>query len=400
MIALIANTDDFYARQIHRGLIDYIVASDCAKRGRWRLVVISPELLFDRPFEGLDIQGLVVATTRGEQIQMVMDSGIPAIIVPSIAAGVSSPTIAIDDRAVGEAAANYFLGRNYHHFAYASAIPPEGSDMVEEQRGHGFAAVLHAAGREVSWYGPSARLPAGATLAREDPGTWLGGLPKPVALFAYNDILANRLLSTAVAIGLSVPMQIAILGVDNDGAFHQGSTGLSSMELPFERMGSLAGACLVELIHGIAPDRPVTLLPPSGVITRTSSDAQAVDDADVIDALRYIREHANEGMDVSQILRSIPLTRRTLERRFRRSLGISLKDEIQRVRMERAKYLLAHTRLSIREIATATGFANPNRLLAAFKAETGRSPAAYRDACIKPMPDGHGRRGTSEASDG
>ena len=94
-----------------------------------------------------------------------------------------------------------------------------------------------------------------------------------------------------------------------------------------------------------------TLLSPLGIAERQSTDMYAVDDNDMATALRYIREHACEGITVSDVLRVIPLSRRMLEHRFQKVIRRSPHAEIVRIRMERTARLLRETDLPLAEIA-------------------------------------------------
>jgi LacI family transcriptional regulator len=120
------------------------------------------------------------------------------------------------------------------------------------------------------------------------------------------------------------------------------------------------------------------LIPPLGVAERQSSDVYAIDDPDIAAALRFIREHACEGISVTEVLQAVPLSRRMLEHRFLKLVRRTPHAEIIRIRMERAGRLLRETDLSLAEIASRAGFADANYLSVAFKKQMGVSPRAYR----------------------
>ena len=113
------------------------------------------------------------------------------------------------------------------------------------------------------------------------------------------------------------------------------------------------------------------LIPPVGIATRQSSDILAVSDPKIAAALRHIREHACEGIRVSDVLRHCPMARRALEGRFRKLIGRTPHEEILRVRLNRARELLSSTDLSLAAIAERTGFVHSEYLSVAFKRETG-----------------------------
>jgi LacI family transcriptional regulator len=120
------------------------------------------------------------------------------------------------------------------------------------------------------------------------------------------------------------------------------------------------------------------LIPPIRVVARRSTDVLAIKDADLSAAIRFIREHACDGISVAQVLESVPLSRRSLETRFQKLLGRTPHDEIVRVQIERAKQLLAQSELSLKAIAARLGFRHSEYLNVVFRRATGQPPGAYR----------------------
>jgi LacI family transcriptional regulator len=104
----------------------------------------------------------------------------------------------------------------------------------------------------------------------------------------------------------------------------------------------------------------------------------AIEDRHIASAARFIREHACEGIDVSDVLRAVPLSRSTLERRFAKALGRSPKDEILRVRLNRAKQLLSETDFPLALVAEKVGLEHPEYFSVIFKKKIQMTPAAFR----------------------
>ena len=117
---------------------------------------------------------------------------------------------------------------------------------------------------------------------------------------------------------------------------------------------------------------------PLGVATRQSTDVLAVDDPQIAKALRYIREHACEGIGVGDVLRNCPMSRRNFESRLKSITGRTPREEIARVQMNRVKELLTGTDLSLAEIADRTGFKHVEYLTVVFKRECNQPPSVYR----------------------
>ena len=208
---------------------------------------------------------------------------------------------------------------------------------------------------------------------------WLRALPKPAAIFTCYDAHGQRVLEACRRAGIAVPEEVAVLGVDNDEILCALSPPpLSSIKLNTQRTGWQAAALLALMMGGEKGPAEPQLIPPLGVVTRQSTEVLAVDDPPVARALHYIREHACEGIGVSDVLRHCPMARRTLEARLKTLLGRSPNEEIQRVQLNRVKELLTGTDFSLAEIAERAGFRHTEYLSVVFKRECGQPPSVYR----------------------
>jgi LacI family transcriptional regulator len=177
-----------------------------------------------------------------------------------------------------------------------------------------------------------------------------------------------------------VPDDVAVIGVDNDALLCElASPPLSSVIPNTHRTGYEAAALLDRMMRGKRVAPTAHLIAPLGVAARQSTDVLAVDDRAVARAVQFIREHACEGINVSDVLRAVPLSRRVLEQRFQRLLGHTPREEILHVRLNRVKQLLSETDLPLYLIAERTGFEHVEYLSVVFKRETGKTPSAFRD---------------------
>ena len=374
MIGVAVNTDVAYGRNVLRGVADYV---EKQARSRWDDMLCLPWPLLDRQLRKVRrFDGLIMQVRTQQQAVVLETCGIPAVNVSDSRMNSRLPTVVTDDKAVGSAAARFFLDRGYRHFAYLAG---DGGTDYSDLRGRGFVEAVGAANRTVSWFGRCrGRLPKGARRFRGTPVAWATALPKPVALFAPNDALAATFRKVADAAGLVVPHQISIVGTDDDPLFHDGTAGISSIALPARQIGFAAAELLERLLAGERLPGYRQYLPPGALAPRSSSDCRAIDDADVLEAMAHIRRHEGHGVTVDDLLDVVPLSRRTLERRFAAVLGTSPLREIRRARIGHACRLLKTTHLSVREIASAVGCRDRSHLTVDMKALTGMSPRAYR----------------------
>ena len=117
---------------------------------------------------------------------------------------------------------------------------------------------------------------------------------------------------------------------------------------------------------------------PLGVAARQSTDVAAVGDPKLAGAMRFMRERAAAGANVGDVLRSVPMARTALERKFKAAFGVAPHEHMRKLRIERVQELLVSTGLTVGEIAEATGFEHPEYLSAMFRRECGVSPREYR----------------------
>jgi hypothetical protein len=153
---------------------------------------------------------------------------------------------------------------------------------------------------------------------------WLRELPKPIGILAADDAVAHDLAASCLDAGIGVPEHVAIVGINNDDLLCESAwPPLSSVEADYSRMGYLAARHLDQLLSGqkLARKDRYVLLPPLGVVQRQSTDVLAVNDPDIAEAIRFIREHACEPCSVPDVLKHVPVGRRWLERQFASTLG-------------------------------------------------------------------------------
>jgi LacI family transcriptional regulator len=340
----------------------------CRANPRW-VITAEPQWSFGSPPDigNWNVDGLIVQIFSKEFEDAVLARGLPATNVSNFCSHPSRlPTVLPNDLTVGTMAADYLLSLGFRELGFISG----GDSPYAQLRLQAFRARAHEKGVQIH------ECKAG----HQDLGQWLMSLPKsPVGVLGCNDDWAHRVLNAARRIGLNVPDDIAVLGVDDDELFNTLVTpSLSSIALPLEEIGYNAAALLDKIMDGRKPASPSILLPPVRVVPRESTDVLSINDTDVVQALRFVRTNATQLLQVDDVLDHVTLSRRSLERKFRRLVGHSISDEIRRAHVERAKQLLITTDLAMPEIATGSGFTNATRLGIVFQKEVGEPPTAFR----------------------
>ena len=283
------------------------------------------------------------------------------------------PRVSGDHAAMGRMAREHFESRNYRNFAWFSTT----WQNVHKLRYDGFAASQPVARWVLSEEAPPDRL--------DDFGwfdKWLGAkikaAPKPLAILAYDDADAARVLEACIAARVSVPEDVAILGIGGDRLICESQiVPLSSVEHDQGRTGYEGAKLLDRLMRGgKAPKKPV-LVPPRRITSRASTDFMAARSPYVHKAFAYIRANLDKSFGLAQLAEEIGVSRSTLSRIFTHEVGRSLGDEIIREKIEYAKRLMATGSYSMAEVAFKVGFCNPPYFSNTFKRLVGMTPLAW-----------------------
>lgn len=136
---------------------------------------------------------------------------------------------------------------------------------------------------------------------------------------------------------------------------------------------------LDQYLHGKKPESDLVTINPVGISTHQSTDTLANRDSEVAAAIRFIRENSSRPIQVEDILREVPISRRAWERHFERNLGRSHSEEIRRVRLAKAVELLVTTDLPIPDVASRVGLNPPQYYARVFSEEHGLTPLNYRN---------------------
>jgi LacI family transcriptional regulator len=198
---------------------------------------------------------------------------------------------------------------------------------------------------------------------------------------ACNDTVGVKITAACQQVGIDIPNQLAVVGVDNEDVLCElANPTLSSVPCNCERMGYEAAKLLDRAMSGRlrGPGEPIRV-PPLPIILRGSTEVLAVDDELVARAVRFIRSNMDLSMNVSDVLRAVPSSRRSLETRFRKMMGRTIHDEIRQVRLEHACHLLRTTDLPIAKVALTSGFNSHQRFHSVFCEHLKMLPSEFRD---------------------
>jgi LacI family transcriptional regulator len=374
-IALLIDTATTWGTGLIEGIAEYAHAHE-----DWQFQ-LGPRGKYDRSLLPADWSGdgVIARITHQELADQLIAFHVPVVNVSWYLFGEPSiPRCTCDHEAVAAMAAKYFIELGFRQFAYCgSFIRPDyvdrfGAAFVDVLKRRTYRCHYHSS----NWH-PVSLMPPASEFERLVE--WLVGLPKPIGMLAYDSVQARQVTEACEVAGIHVPHEVAVLGGEHDFlSCAISKPQLSSIDHAPRRVGYSAAELLARLIKGEpAPPEPI-LLPPGRIITCQSTDTIAIEDELLAAAVRFIKHHSHEKIQVTDILREVPISRRALEKGFKKLLGRSPAEEIRRIRVDRAIQMLCDTSWSMPRIASAVGFVRPELLTRAFRRELGTTPSDFR----------------------
>lgn len=334
-------------------------------------------------------KGAFVSVQTTQRAKELLQIGIPVIGVATVQNLLNLPFISADSKKVARMACEYLLKKKFKNFAFFGLTQARWS----AERLEYFSQYLTEKGKNIHVFEEKQVLftsdltsftrlwiKTALNTGQQKLIGWLKQLPKPAAILASTDIFACHLINMAREAGLSIPDEIAILGVNNDNAIcNICDPPLSSIAFNLKKAGYDATRLLDKMISGNETMQGQCIeIQPTHVETRGSTDIYAVDDPAIVEAMKYIRQNGNIPLSVDAVADHVYMSKRLLQMRFHDLIGKSVHDEIVTAHFELAKAMLVDTDLPIDEIATRSGFHYTSNMRRAFRKLTGMLPQKYR----------------------
>ena len=322
---------------------------------------------------------LTVFNKRADIAEYVQNLKIPVVDMGQYHPEIQLPRVTGDNQRIGNMAGEHFAERGFKHTAWFS----RSTTPIERMRFKGLSESCSKHGLEEpkQWvwekHSPS-RIDSWKALR-----SWLEKklrkAPEPLAVFAYNDYDASTILYVCHNAGISVPQQVAILGVDdNELICLNQPVQLSSIIHNLNLVGYKASEQLDRLIKGDAPPADPILIPPKGIKLRQSTDFTAINIPAVRKAISFIQDNINRSIGINEIAEHAGVSRSTLDRLFLENFNRTVHNEVHRTRLSVVKSFLTTTNLPVQEIARQTGFCHAQYLNNLFKKLEGMTPREYR----------------------
>lgn len=321
-----------------------------------------------------EIDGLLCVPATTSAVRKIKALKVPTISLAQFHPQDTLPHVREDNAAIGRLAAEYFLKRGFHNFGIINRDDVASSANREEGfrsalTGHqSDVYTLRGRGLGQNWDKDCSRI-----------RQWLQQLPLPVAVMANTDHLGRIVIEMALELGLHVPNDVAVLGVGNRMLeCSLTKPTLSSIPIDLEKEMTIALDKLLTIIQTKEPFGDPILVPPLAVVSRESTEVYCFEDARINAVVEFIRQEATSGISIDQVLEKFPMSRRSLETRFKKVVGRTPYEEIQAIQVNEAVKQLRETKESLTDIAEACGFTDVNHMGRVFRARLGKSPSLVR----------------------
>jgi len=374
-VALLIETSNRYGRDLLYGVRDWLQQSG----ERWAIRFTEQARHAPLPtwLNGWHGDGIVARVDTRKTATMLKRSKLPVVDVSADRLKSEFPRVSIDDKTVARIAVAHLQNKGLRAIAFIG----DKRFVWSRQRSDEYRRLMKKLGEPCRIYKERTGNFGGEGSDSElrSIARWLKNLPRPVGVFACYDNRALQVLEACQLSDFSVPTDVAVMGVDDDEVLCQLSHPPLTSVLPNARLtGYEAAAMLARMMHGERLATQTRYIEPLRVVERQSTDITAVDDPKIAAALRYINEHACEGIDVNDVLKAVPVSRTLFDSKFKALLGHTPHDHIVGKRIERARQLLSGSELTITVIAELVGFPNTSYFSTVFHRTVGITPYSYR----------------------
>ncbi len=381
MTKLILSTDftETYATKLLRGILKYSHQTEpwviCRMPPSFRKTYGIPKVV--EWAKNWDADAIIAQFEPDDEVSLFKEAGIIAIAQDYKQRFTEIPNITSNYTASGRKAAEFYFIKGFKHFAYYGY-----EDVIwSDERGKGFRDYLTENGISDKYIFEFKKQSLDELWHYESQPLkeWLSALPKPVAIFACDDTRANIIIELCNTMSQRVPVDVAVLGVDNDDLTCRLSyPELSSMDLDVEKAGYETADLIMKMKEHWDMKPNDIIVHDTGITERTSTDIFATTNPNVLKALWYIHTNISHPICVGDVVAQVSVSRRLLEQEFREETSVTIYDYISKLRMEKLAQLLLTTNEPLDMLAVMVGLNDAKNLARQFKAYKGMTPLEYK----------------------
>ncbi|HKL58798.1 MAG TPA: DNA-binding transcriptional regulator [Sphaerochaeta sp.] len=369
-IGLKLRFQDGYDMAVANGVVRY-----AKKKSGWQLRGQGP-WFFPLDSDSLsNCDALIARIENDEQALACSDLGIPVVDIAGASSLKLFSQVRNDDYETGVKAGKYLHTLGNRNYAWCGV---DGVHWARE-RLVGYASAIGKSAEQIVRF--SRPLPWWRQIYDDSPQleSWLLALPKPISLFCSNDLSAMKVELAAQRLGILIPTELTVLGVDNETLLCELATpSISSIQTNCEMIGYQAAAMIDSLLQSKTPTVRIQRIASGGITERESTALITEKDPVVAQALRTIHDEASHGISVADVVEKCGVSRRNLEMRFKGARGKTLLEEICEQRLLLATLALRHSSATIADITNDCGFGSVHRFYTLFKRRYGTTPSIWR----------------------
>lgn len=379
-IGILIERQRAFGRQLCSGIIQYAQTRD-----DWSLTMLDWDDLAHAS-RLAEFDGFIVRVINDEIAKIFAKTGKPVIDV--FEGDHAQPFVKViqDAEDVSRLAADHFIQHRFTTFGFFGHEGVAYSDFrrdafVETLRRHGHrCAIYHTPQTVIKNFEYAVMRKEMYSVGAETRSiaNWVKKLPKPVAVFASHDLRAYQLIKTCREIGVSVPSDVSVLGVDDDELLcNFTDPTISSIDPNARGIGYKAAETLAALLDG-ARCPPVVLVKPTRLIERKSTATFPLNPPWLSDALVFIYGNVRKRLSASDVYQHVGHSHTVVNDAFRKVLNTTVSKEISDSRLKEAHRLVSTTALPFSEVADLSGFASVQYFTRSFTAAYGKCPSQIR----------------------
>lgn len=371
-VILLIDCADEHDRKLLRGIMRY-----SKENGPWLFYRLLPDYRFSSGCEEKAIEfakswkaDAIMGRWNDSKLHLLDELDIPVVLQNNRSRSDVFSNISGDYDTTGRLAAQYFRNKLYTEYAFYGIKDIVWSEErcegyrseVEKFKGH-FYSYMEQVGED----------------NREMTVEWLMNLPKPIAVFCCDDAHALFLTETCKISGIRVPEDVAILGVDDDDLLcHISDPTLSSIQMDVENGGYMTCKLLHEQLKS-GSRKPFNVnITPLRIHERKSTSVWNITDSQVLRLIEVIENDYSRDLKMDELLQTVSLSRRSIEMRFKKVMGVTIYQYLLKVRVEHLAYLLVTTDRPYIDIVYDVGFRDYNNVSRIFRKFKGCSPQEWR----------------------
>ena len=378
-LLIISDFTESFSHKLLAGIVDY-----SRRKEQWIVRRMPPEYKAKIGIQGLlrvskewDVDAILGQFEPTDDLSTLTENGIVVIAQDFKQRFASVPNVTGDYIGTGQMAARFFIDRGFKNFGFFGFNDVCWSD----ERCDGFRREIEAAGFGSSFYAYRMQeIDMVWYYQRNRLREWLQMIPKPIAIMACDDNQGENLIEACHSVGIKIPSEVSVIGVDNDETLCSlGSTTLSSIQVDIEEGGRQVAALVERLVADKTAPAKDVILQPVKIVNRMSTAAFATQDQQILRAILFIHRNVRKKISVADVTAEAALSRRLLERRFKDVTGKTLYEYITELKLKDFAEQLVETDEQVMTIALSMGENDTKSISRRFKQLYGCTPLQWRE---------------------